>query len=52
MLKPGPIKQACAIPFRVAAGRLELCLVTSIRAGRWSFPKGDIDPGETAGRAA
>jgi 8-oxo-dGTP pyrophosphatase MutT (NUDIX family) len=42
-----PILQACAIPFRRQGGRFEFCLITSLRKGRWGFPKGIIDPGET-----
>lgn len=40
--------QASAIPYRVHDGRLEICLITSLSSGRWGFPKGLIDPGETA----
>jgi 8-oxo-dGTP pyrophosphatase MutT (NUDIX family) len=42
-----PIYQACAIPFRRSGGRFEFCLITSMRKGRWGFPKGIIDKGET-----
>jgi len=45
-------QQAGAVPFRRVAGRLELCLVTALRDGRWIFPKGMIDPGETARETA
>jgi 8-oxo-dGTP pyrophosphatase MutT (NUDIX family) len=48
----GPILQACAIPFRVADGRIEVCLVTSRRKRRWVFPKGIVEPGETEAEAA
>lgn len=41
------IQQACAIPFRRRAGALEFCLITSLSKGRWIFPKGIVDPGET-----
>lgn len=51
MNQPGSrpfIAQACAAPYRVGAGRaLEFCLVTSLNKGRWGFPKGTVDPGET-----
>lgn len=47
-----PLAQASAIPFRWRDGVLEFCLITSIRARRWGFPKGIIDPGETATEAA
>ena len=42
------IHQASAVPFRRAGGRVEFCLVTSASSGQWVFPKGLIDPGETA----
>lgn len=43
------ILQALAIPFRQAAGGgLEFCIITSLSKRRWGFPKGIIDPGETA----
>lgn len=42
-----PIHQASAIPFRRVDGRLEVCLITSLKRKRWMFPKGIIDPGET-----
>lgn len=41
------ISQACAIPFRMREGQPEFCLITSARKGRWVFPKGIIEPGET-----
>lgn len=41
------ISQACAVPFRAHHGALEFCLITSLNKGRWVFPKGTIDPGET-----
>lgn len=41
------IAQACAAPYRRRGRRLEFCLITSINKGRWGFPKGTIDPGET-----
>lgn len=47
-----PIEQACAIPYRLSAGRVEVCLVTTIKKRRWIFPKGIIKPGETASQAA
>ena len=45
------IEQACAVPFRERADRVEFCLITS-SAGRWKFPKGYIEPGETFAEAA
>ncbi len=49
---PQPIRQGCAIPYRVRGGKLEFCLITSIRKGHWSFPKGVVDPGETPAETA
>lgn len=42
-----PISQACAIPFRLREGQPEFCLITSVRKGRWVFPKGIVESGET-----
>lgn len=42
------VRQAAAIP--VKDGRV--CLVTSSSGRRWVVPKGQIDPGHTAGEAA
>jgi phosphohistidine phosphatase len=42
-----PLRQASAVPYRRRDGRTEFCLITSIKRGRWGFPKGIIDPGET-----
>lgn len=44
-------EQACAVPVRRRGTRLEVCLITS-SSGRWVFPKGFIDPGETNSEAA
>ena len=41
------VKQAAAIPFRDRDRRLEICLITTRTSGRWSIPKGFIDPGDT-----
>lgn len=49
--EPSTIDQACAIPFRVISGRTEFCLITAT-SGRWLFPKGFIEPGETFIEAA
>lgn len=40
------IEQAGAVPFRRAESRIEFLLITT-RKGKWSIPKGIIDPGET-----
>ncbi|HUT89903.1 MAG TPA: NUDIX domain-containing protein [Thermoguttaceae bacterium] len=42
-----PIEQASAVPYRLREGQPEFCLITSISSGKWGFPKGIIDPGET-----
>ena len=41
------LEQASAIPFRWNDDSLEFCLITSLRAHKWGFPKGLIDLGET-----
>lgn len=46
-----PAFQACAVPYRRSKGRLEFCLITTSQ-GRWNFPKGLVDPGETDEQAA
>lgn len=47
-----PIEQASAVPYRFRDGQPEFCLITSTRSGKWGFPKGIIDPGETAEETA
>ncbi|MBN9118679.1 MAG: NUDIX hydrolase [Planctomycetes bacterium] len=42
------VRQAAAIPVRDD----RVCLVTSSSGRRWVVPKGQIDPGHTAGEAA
>ena len=39
--------QASALPFRFCGDDIQFCLITSRSKGRWCFPKGIIDPGET-----
>ncbi len=46
-----PFEQVCAIPYRRKNKALEFCIVTSTN-GRWLFPKGFIDTGETVKQAA
>jgi 8-oxo-dGTP pyrophosphatase MutT (NUDIX family) len=46
-LRVSPIEQACAVPLRATGQGLEVCLITSMGRGRWIFPKGVVDPGET-----
>ena len=45
-------QQAAAIPFRHREGAVEICLITTVRAGRWTVPKGFIEPGATAPETA
>lgn len=45
------LKQACAVPYRLTAQGLEVCMVTSLTRRRWGFPKGLIEPGETPEQA-
>ncbi|NUQ63175.1 MAG: NUDIX hydrolase [Pirellulales bacterium] len=42
-----PISQACAIPYRLQNGHPVFCLITTTKKGKWVFPKGVVDPGET-----
>jgi len=49
--RPNLPDQASAVPFRRYEDRVEFCLITT-SAGRWGFPKGYIDPGETPEQAA
>jgi len=42
------VDQASAIPFRRKKKAIEFCLITSSNNGHWIFPKGMIDPGDTA----
>ncbi|MCE9606775.1 MAG: NUDIX hydrolase [Planctomycetia bacterium] len=47
-----PNSHACAIPYRIAGGRVEVCIVTTVRKQRWVFPKGYVEDGETEAEAA
>lgn len=49
---PELISQACVVPFRRSADGVEICLITSLKKGRWILPKGIIDPGETREQTA
>lgn len=45
--------QAATVPFRRRSnGTLEFCIITSLRDGRWGFPKGMVDPGDTVQETA
>lgn len=41
-------QQAGVIPWRINDGQLEVMLITSSRNRHWGFPKGVIEPGESA----
>jgi phosphohistidine phosphatase len=43
--------QASAVPFRRYGERVEFCLITT-SSGRWAFPKGYIDAGESPEQTA
>ena len=45
------VQHSSAIPFRRREGHWEFCLITT-SSGRWIFPKGIVDPGETAQETA
>lgn len=49
---PRPPDQVAALAWREGAAGPEYLLVTSRRSGRWIFPKGGVEAGETPGRAA
>lgn len=49
---PEELAQACAVPFRRRAARLEFCLITSLNRRRWGFPKGVVEPDQTIETAA
>ena len=42
------VQQAAAVPYRRVGSGLEVCLITTISSGKWSIPKGFIDPGDNA----
>jgi 8-oxo-dGTP pyrophosphatase MutT (NUDIX family) len=44
----GLIRQAAAIPLKTG----QVCLVTSRSGRRWVIPKGNLEPGKTAGELA
>lgn len=49
---PPPVAQAGGIAFRSRGGELSILLVTSKKQqGFWIFPKGHVEPGETAAQA-
>ena len=45
-------QQAAAILFRHVDGELNICLITTMTARRWSIPKGFIETGHTAAGTA
>lgn len=44
--------QASVIPFRVRDGEISFCLITTSSGGKWTFPKGTIEPGDTGRQTA
>jgi 8-oxo-dGTP pyrophosphatase MutT (NUDIX family) len=46
------LKQACAVPYRLGADGVWVCLVSSLSRRRWGFPKGLVEPGETPEQTA
>lgn len=46
------VQQAGVLPFRWKGKKLQFCLITSRRAGRWTLPKGTIEAKETHGECA
>lgn len=53
--KPDPenaVAQVSVVAYRFVESRLEFCLITARRSGRWGFPKGRIDPHPSAHEAA
>lgn len=48
MMADAFVRQAAAIPIRNG----KICLVTSSNRKRWVIPKGQIEPGQTAGETA
>lgn len=49
---PAVVEAAGALVWRVRAGRLQVALVHRPRYRDWSWPKGKLEPGETAPEAA
>jgi 8-oxo-dGTP pyrophosphatase MutT (NUDIX family) len=43
---------AGGVPFRINEGEIEIALIQTASEMRWQLPKGIIDPGETAEKAA
>ncbi|MET8574507.1 NUDIX hydrolase [Streptomyces sp. NPDC005012] len=48
----GPVRAAGCVLYRRTPGGLEVCLVHRPKYDDWSFPKGKLDPGESAEEAA
>ena len=44
--------QSAVIPWRRRGEQIELAMITSVNGRHWVFPKGLIDPGETAAQSA
>jgi 8-oxo-dGTP pyrophosphatase MutT (NUDIX family) len=50
--RKGPADQAAAVCYRRVGGSVEFLLVRTKGGARWTFPKGHIESGEPAWRAA
>ena len=50
--RPDPVRAAGALVWRLLGDRLQVVLVHRPRYDDWSFPKGKLDPGESAVAAA
>ena len=48
----GKYHQASTVAYRHVADEIEFCLITTINKGRWGFPKGNIEDGESPADAA
>jgi 8-oxo-dGTP pyrophosphatase MutT (NUDIX family) len=50
-MSPPRLEQVAAVCYRVGESGIEFLLIRS-RKGRWTFPKGSVEPGWTGGQAA
>jgi len=46
------VEQSGVVPYRWGEGGLEILLITTRRSGRWSLPKGHLEPGMTPQESA
>ncbi|MHC4991983.1 MAG: NUDIX hydrolase [Planctomycetota bacterium] len=52
MPNPAILRQSAAIPYRFAAGMLQVAVITNKTGERWLVPKGHIEPELTAQQSA